>query len=1488
VDAPNQTLALRGAFSHSGMLDLRGGTLDVLGPFANLAGGTLTGGSYLLRGTLRHTGAGIRSIAADVTLAGTGAFLRNGSQQSLFDTLEVVAAGGRLTVADGRDFTLASRPLSIEGEFRVGDGSSFFAQAGNLAGSGLLRVASGGLLVWGGATLNSTGTLQVDAGGVLRIGGGGNHDLERRTLVNDGTVVWDGGALRGGSGTTYINNGLWRDESSGNAEFNRAYGGHDGAFVNTGTYRKTTDTVTTFAHTLRNQGVFEVQAGTLRLAGNSTHAGGSRFVVLPGSLLELQGAQTFDDGVTLVGPTRLLGQATASGQMRASAFEIAGGNLQGTHRLDGNYRWTGGTLNGAGRTTIASTAQFTIAGGGHHDLERRLLVNDGTVVWEAGTLRGGSGTAYTNNGLWLDQTVASAEFNRAYGGHDGEFLNTGTYRKTTDTVTTFAHTLRNQGLFDVQAGTLHLAGASTFETGSQVTVATDALLDLRGAHVIADGVTLSGPTRLFGNAIVSGHLTASAFEIAGGVLAGTHTLHGQFRWTGGNLNGSGTTTIASDGVFTIASGGHRDLERRLLVNDGTVVWEGGTLRGGSGTAYTNNGLWLDQTVANTEFNRAYGGHDGEFVNTGTYRKTAASVTTFAHTLRNQGLFAVDAGTLRLAGSTTHASGSHIRMAAGALLELQGSQAFQDGVTLTGATRLLGSATVTGGLTASAFEIAGGALTGEHTLHGTYRWTGGTLNGGGLTVIASDGVFSVAGAAHHDLERRLLINRGELRWEAGTLRGGSGTTIENAGLWHDLTTGSSEINQAYGGHVGRVLNSGTYLKTGPGTTRIVGLPFDNTGTVSIDTGELALHGGGTLAGSSHIGIGDGATLGIRSTVSFLAGSQTSGPGAVLVTDGVAQVQGAVTFAHLVFGSGGQLSGTHTLAGDIRWVGGSWNGAGTTTIARGAQLTVTSGGHHDLERRLLVNDGTVVWDAGTLRGGSGTAYTNNGLWLDQTAGNTEINRAYGGHDGEFVNTGTYRKTAGSVTTFAHTLRNQGLVEVDAGTLRLAGSTTHATGSRMRVASGALLDLQGSQVVQDGVTLTGPARLLGSATVTGHLAASAFEIAGGVLLGEHTLHGAYRWTGGTLNSTGRTTIASDGVFTIAGAGHHDLERRRFINDGTVVWEGGHLRGGSGTHYTNTGLWLDQTTGVVEINHAYGGHGGGFANSGAYRKTGGGTTRITGQGFDNSGVVDVQAGRLALQGGVAQVQAGTLAGGTWVVGNQGAIDIAGNPAITTNAASVWLQGPDASFAAIDTLADNRGSFRLTGGHQFTTLGGLTNSGDLFVGAGSTLQVQGPLDSTGTLGGGGRILVAQLQAAGPLRPGASPGTLTIDGNLALAPSAALEIEIAGLAAGSSHDLLQVTGALQLGGTLEVRLLGSFAGLSQGLFTVVSAPVVTGTFVGIADGGRVVTADGAGSFLVDYTDTAVLLSGYTPTAAVPEPGTWGLLLAGLGLVGAAARRRHRG
>ena len=65
---------------------------------------------------------------------------------------------------------------------------------------------------------------------------------------------------------------------------------------------------------------------------------------------------------------------------------------------------------------------------------------------------------------------------------------------------------------------------------------------------------------------------------------------------------------------------------------------------------------------------------------------------------------------------------------------------------------------------------------------------------------------------------------------------------------------------------------------------------------------------------------------------------------------------------------------------------------------------------------------------------------------------------------------------------------------------------------------------------------------------------------------------------------------------------------------------------------------------------------------------------------------------------------------------------------------------------------------------------------------------------------------AGTLRPGASPGTLTIAGNLTLTPTSLLDIEIEGTGA-DQHDLIHVTGTAALGGTVNVLLPGSYQGV---------------------------------------------------------------------------------
>jgi uncharacterized protein with beta-barrel porin domain len=143
-------------------------------------------------------------------------------------------------------------------------------------------------------------------------------------------------------------------------------------------------------------------------------------------------------------------------------------------------------------------------------------------------------------------------------------------------------------------------------------------------------------------------------------------------------------------------------------------------------------------------------------------------------------------------------------------------------------------------------------------------------------------------------------------------------------------------------------------------------------------------------------------------------------------------------------------------------------------------------------------------------------------------------------------------------------------------------------------------------------------------------------------------------------------------------------------------------------------------------------------------------------------------------------------------------------------------------------------------------NGGELTIGEGSTLFSELTIDAGGTLNGKGRV--SRLNLIGFIGPGASPGTLNIDGNFAMRSSAVYQAEVEG----ALSDRIDVGGAATLGGTLQL--------IPQGGAYWFATPYTLLSAAGGLGGTRFATITTQGSFSgavasnVSYTNNAVLLT----------------------------------
>ncbi len=606
-----------------------------------------------------------------------------------------------------------------------------------------------------------------------------------------------------------------------------------------------------------------------------------------------------------------------------------------------------------------------------------------------------------------------------------------------------------------------------------------------------------------------------------------------------------------------------------------------------------------------------------------------------------------------------------------------------------------------------------------------------------------------------------------------------------------------------------------------------------------------------------------------------------------------------------GSGDKLflSGPVTLAGTGTI---NLNGAGDQVFANSSLLTIGAG--------------QTIAGAGAL-GAAVTTFTNNGLITANQNGQTLLAQPATGatqNAGDFTNAGAGLARA----------ENGGILQLNG--FFSGGSFQALNGSQVQIFSNvnlnakvtnATLSTSGTGVVSlDTVTLD-------NVTNAGKLVAN--DGAAVTLAGTFTNNNIFNLnstgSGDTLALSGPVTLAGSGAITFNGAGDRLLANttgdRLTIGENQAVEGTGNLGAGV-TTFTNNGFVTANQSGNTLTIQPGGSNGGpaDFTNNGLLEASNGGNLVFSdSQGgtitnndtfsaiaFGNTGATLTVPARA-----LTNISGTTLTGGTYIAsasgGGSATINLTGAN-ITTNAATIFLSGVNSSFAAINNLADNQGSFSLENGRNFTTVGALTNSGTLVTSFGTTLAVTGSYtqSAAGTLAGAGTISATSLTIAGTVSPGDSsgpgnrpvgpspsganslapaapaafgdaPGTLTVIGAFTLQSTARLAFQLASVT--GPNDLINLTGNLILDGTLDITAL---TGFGTGLYDLIN---YTGT---LTDNGLEIGNAPAG-YTYNVITTVPGQIDLSVVAVVPEPSTWMLLLGGGALLLACPRlRRVRG
>ncbi len=585
--------------------------------------------------------------------------------------------------------------------------------------------------------------------------------------------------------------------------------------------------------------------------------------------------------------------------------------------------------------------------------------------------------------------------------------------------------------------------------------------------------------------------------------------------------------------------------------------------------------------------------------------------------------------------------------------------------------------------------------------------------------------------------------------------------------------------------------------GTGTLILTGTSSTYSGAITVSAGDLEVDG--AIAGTG-VAVAAGATLsggGSVPAVSF-TGSGTIQPGSVDPSTGTLTVAGGdLTGGSINFVLDGTNAGTQYDQLSVAASGTLALGGAALGVSFGTGFTPAVGDVYHIVAMQAgsTHSGTFDWQGQALSDGA-----------TLTVGNTVFQIAYNDPSGDITLTALWHIdtwTGGDIATssgWSDGLNWQGGAAPVAGDA-LVFPTGFAAATNNDF--GANTDFHSITIGDSGYTFAGNAISLdagiiasypsGGVTFPINVALNAdqtFEVDGGTM----TITGILSGTG-ALTKTGAATLVLDNSSNNYG--------NTTINDGTVEAETGARLG----------------TGTVTVNNA------------ASLQLDGGTTLANSQvTLDSSSAdaVESVSGANTLGGSITLDQAATFSvnSGTLTLG--GSIDAGGFAMVASGAGTLLVNG----------------SVSNTGGHAmfvFGTLGGDGTTGDVTVNSGGTLQ-----------------------------PGSASATavLSSTGDVSSYSGSTFSVTLGGATPGIQYDQLDVIGTADFnadsgaGATLSVSLGSGYIPVPGTSYTIVSANAVPNIFNGLPDGSTITAADSDYSFRINYAAGAVVLT------ALPRTNTW--------------------